>query len=158
MNQRYEELNDTGKHSTFRIPFGKFAFGVVSLPFVAFIFCITWSILYYFKRSTSTHCDVPNYLPSISAAIGNYQPQRFVWQMAILLQAFPRMLVAHQYVRHYTRIIRSSYRKLAYVACALNSIENFALIGLSLRTSTDDYGEYSFFLSSVVWSMWNFFP
>lgn len=143
MNQKYEELNDTGKHSMFRIPFGKFAFGVVSLPFVAFIFCVTWSVLYDFKRSTSTHCDVPNYLPSISAAIGNYQPQRFVWQMAILFQAFPRLLVAHQYVRHYTRIIRNSYRKLAYVACALNLIENIALIGLSLRTSSDDYGMVS---------------
>lgn len=127
----------------FRVPFGKFAFGVVSLPFVAFIFCVTWSVLYDFKRSTSTHCDVPNYLPSISAAIGNYQPQRFVWQLAILLQAFPRLLVAHQYMRHYTRIIRNSCRKLAYVACALNLIENFALIGLTLRTSSDDYGEFT---------------
>lgn len=140
MSQRYEELNDNGKHSMFRISFGKFAFAVVSLPFVAFIFCITWSVLYYFKRSTSTHCDVPNYLPSISAAIGNYQPQRFVWQLAILLQVFPRLLIAHQYVRHYIRIIRNRYRKLAYVACTLNTIENLALMGLSLRTSTEDYG------------------
>lgn len=145
MSQRYEELNDSAKHSLFRISFGKFAFAVVSLPFVAFIFCITWSVLYYFKRSTSTHCDVPNYLPSISAAIGNYQPQRFVWQLAILLQVFPRLLIAHQYVRHHIRIIRNSYRKLAYVACTLNTIENVALMGLSLRTSTDDYGNSIFF-------------
>lgn len=140
MSQQYEPLNDTGKHSMFRLSFGKFALGVVSLPFAAFIFCIAWSVLYDFTASTSTHCGVPNYLPSISAAIGNYQPQRIVWQSAILLQALPRLLIAHQYVRHYTQIIRGSYRKLAYVACALNTFENIALIGLTLRTSSADYG------------------
>lgn len=145
MNQNYEPLNaKPGSGSCFHIPFGKFAFAVVSLPFVAFIFCVSWSLIFFFERATSTHCSVRNYLPSISAAIGNYQPQRFVWQVAILLHAFPRLLVALQYLRHYKRIIRNNQRRFAYLAFLLNVIENITLIGLSLWTSIDDYGEFSF--------------
>lgn len=141
MTIKYEPLNSNSTGSFIRIPFGKFAFAIVSLPFFSFIFCVIWSILYFFDRSTATHCGVPNYLPSISAAIGNYQPQRFVWQLAILLQALPRLLVAHQYIRHYNGIIRRNRRTLAYFACILNIIENIALVGLSLWTSSDDYGK-----------------
>lgn len=136
----YEPLNRSSNKYLLEIPFGKFAVAIVSLPFLSFIFCVIWSLLYFFERSTSTHCNVSNYLPSISAAIGNYQPQRFVWQTAILLQALPRFLVAQQYLRHYNSVIRRSRRALAYVAFLLNIIENIALVGLSLWTSTDQYG------------------
>lgn len=125
------------------IPFGKFAMTIVSLPFLSFIFCVAWSVLYFFDRSTSTHCGVPNYLPSISAAIGNYQPQRFIWQCAILLQALPRLLVAHQYLRHNSSRIRRNRRALAYLAFLLNFIENIALVGLSLWNSSEFYGLFS---------------
>lgn len=125
------------------IPFGKFAMTIVSLPFLSFIFCVAWSVLYFFDRSTSTHCGVPNYLPSISAAIGNYQPQRFIWQCAILLQALPRLLVAHQYLRHNSSRIRRNRRALAYLAFLLNLIENIALVGLSLWNSSEFYGLFS---------------
>lgn len=140
MEPRYERL-DSNENRLFEIPFGKFALVVVSLPLFSFVFCVVWSILYFFERSTSTHCGVDNYLPSISAAIGNYQPQRFVWQFAILLQALPRFLVAHQYHQFYNDIIRMNRRSLANFACVLNVIENFALVGLSLWTSADDYGK-----------------
>lgn len=143
MSDKYELLTEKpGKF--FEISFGKFAFAIVSLPFLAFAFCVTWSLMFFFERSTSTHCGVSNYLPSISAAIGNYQPQRFVWQVAILLHAFPRFLVALQYVQHYKRIIRNNRRRLVYVACFLNIIENVSLIGLSLWTSSEDYSECRF--------------
>lgn len=142
MKPNYTLLNPSIAPKPFlRIPFGIFAFGIVSLPFFSFIFCVIWSLLYFFERSTATHCDVVNYLPSISAAIGNYQPQRLVWQLAILLQALPRLIVAHQYVCHYRGIIRRNRRALVYLACCLNIIENCALVGLSLWTSTDDYGK-----------------
>lgn len=141
MSQNYEPVNGKPSVSCLHIPFGKFAFGVVSLPFAAFAFCVTWSLIFFFERATSTHCSVPNYLPSISAAIGNYQPQRFVWQVAILLHALPRFLVALQYVRHNKRIVRPAHRRLAYLAFLLNVVENVSLIGLSLWTSTDDYGK-----------------
>lgn len=126
------------------IPFGKFAVTVVSLPFLSFIFCVVWSVLYFYERATSTHCGVANYLPSISAAIGNYQPQRFIWQCAILLQALPRLLVAHQYLRHNSSRIRRNRRSLAYLAFLLNLVENIALVGLSLWNSSEFYGLFEY--------------
>ena len=144
MLPRYERLDTK---SLFQIPFGKFALAIVSLPFLSFIFCVYWSVQYFYERSTATHCGVPNYLPSISAAIGNYQPQRFIWQTAILLQAFPRLLIAYQYNKHYNVIIRKNRRPIAYTASIFNVVENFALVGLSLFTSSDDYGKTYIFFS-----------
>lgn len=137
--RQYESLIST-KTYLLQIPFGKFAVAVVSLPFVSFIFCVVWSVLYFYERSTATHCGVQNYLPSISAAIGNYQPQRLVWQTAITLQVLPRFLIAQQYLRFNRNRIRRSRRGLAYLAYILNMIENIVLVGLSLWTSSDDYG------------------
>lgn len=145
--RQYEPLTQTAKAYFIEISFGTFAVTIVSLPFLSFIFCVVWSVLYNFERATATHCGVVNYLPSISAAIGNYQPQRFIWQCAILLQALPRFLVAQQYLRHNSSRIRRNRRALAYLAFVLNLIENIALVGLSLWNSSDFYGiKFNFFL------------
>lgn len=134
-------LSKVAKPYLIEIPFGKFALVVVSLPFFSFIFCVLWCILYFYERSTATHCGVDNYLPSISAAIGNYQPQRFIWQTAILLQTFPRFLVAHQYLKYNRNRIRRNRRLIAYLAYIFNIVENIALVGLSLWNSSDNYGK-----------------
>lgn len=121
------------------IPFERFAVVTLSLPLFAFVYCVLWSVVYNFESSTSTHCYVRNLLPSISAAIGNYQPQRFVWQSAILLTVGPRLWVTGNYVLLYGRQTRRNRRLIAYTACVFNAVENLALVGLSLFTSTDDY-------------------
>ena len=41
--------------------------------------------------------QVANYLPSISSAIGDAQPQRTIWQLAIALQLPSRAFVAWLY-------------------------------------------------------------
>lgn len=138
MLPQYQQLGARSHY--FRISFGKFAFATVALPLFAFIFCILWSLLFFFDESTGTHCSVKNWLPSISAAIGNYQPQRFVWQISILLHILPRLLISYQYFRYYNEVIRINRRPIAYTACLFNVVENFALLGLSLWTSLRDYG------------------
>lgn len=40
------------------LPFAKVAWLTVALPFLAFLFCVAWSVLYNFEHSTSTHCQV----------------------------------------------------------------------------------------------------
>jgi len=137
MLPQYERLDSSDV--IFRIRFGVYCYTICSIPFLSFIFCVGWSLFKYFDRATATHCNVRNYLPSISAAIGNYQPQRLVWQLAILIQVIPRLSVIYQYYRLYDVIVRRNRRPIAYTACIFNVVENLALVGLSLWTSIDDY-------------------
>lgn len=123
------------------IPYGSFALRTVSLPLYSFLFCVAWSVIFFFERSTDTHCHVWNFLPSISAAIGNYQPQCFVWQLAITLHAGPRFITATFYHKRYQNLIRKGWRWLALIATVLNLIENLALLGLTYFTSVDHYSE-----------------
>uniref|UniRef100_T1H7H5 CWH43-like N-terminal domain-containing protein n=1 Tax=Megaselia scalaris TaxID=36166 RepID=T1H7H5_MEGSC len=132
----YEKLGSSTQPIV-RIPFGKFAIYVVSLPLFSFLFCVIWCLIFYFERSTATHCSVANYLPSISAAIGNYQPQRFIWQLAICIHF--RLIVAKVYLDFFIEVIRKDQMHLAKFATFLNTIENFALLFLSLWTSSESY-------------------
>ncbi|XP_061388920.1 post-GPI attachment to proteins factor 2-like [Musca vetustissima] len=133
----YERLN--GPKILFRIAFSKVAISAVSLALGAFLFCIFWSVVFDFERATFTHCDVRNYLPSISAAIGNYEPQRTIWRLAIVLHLPVRLAVAHIYMKYYKEQIRKNRRLFAHMAVSLNVIENIALLSLSLWTSSDSY-------------------
>ena len=49
----------------------------VLFPLTALIFCLTWSIIYNFDQVTSTHCELPEFAPSISAATAA-SPQKYV--------------------------------------------------------------------------------
>lgn len=87
--------------------------------------------------------QVYNFLPSISAAIGNYQPQRFVWTMAITLHALPRFFIALFYHRRYQELIKNPWTALARLAFLLNVIENVCLLGLTYFTSVHNYSEWA---------------
>lgn len=137
---RYALLyNDYENTASFRVPFGTFTWAVVCLPLFAFLFCIVYSVLFHFTSATYTHCHVFNVLPSVSAAIGNFSPQREVWQLAILLHAFPRFYLALMYLQFHQRHLYPKDVYLGNVACILNIIENLALIILSFFTSSHQY-------------------
>lgn len=130
---------DKRQVSWLRIPFGKLAWVTVSLPLFSFIFCVIWSVLFNFDKATFTHCKVDNYLPSISAAIGNFSPQRDVWRTAIGTHALPRLLVASKYYSFYKAVLYKWAHFLAAIACWLTVIENLALVGLTFVSSSDNY-------------------
>lgn len=121
------------------LPFSKVAWFTVSLPFLAFMFCIVWSVLYNFEHSNSTHCKVYNFLPSVSAAIGHYKPQRDVWKIAIAVQATVRVLVLVLYYRYYKEHIYKWAQNLSNIAVVTYTIENISLVTLSFWTSNENY-------------------
>ncbi|XP_063222761.1 post-GPI attachment to proteins factor 2-like [Bacillus rossius redtenbacheri] len=147
----YLPLYHKNKGFAVRLPFGKLAWVTVSLPLLSFIFCVLWSILFNFERATYTHCEVPNYLPSISAAIGSYAPQKYVWKTAIAIHAGPRFLVARMYYKYYQKVLFEWIHFLAAIACWLNVLENMALIGLTFITSSENYSVHEkFFVTFMV--------
>uniref|UniRef100_A0A1I8PZK5 CWH43-like N-terminal domain-containing protein n=1 Tax=Stomoxys calcitrans TaxID=35570 RepID=A0A1I8PZK5_STOCA len=133
----YERLN--GPKVLFKIAYSKILISAISLALGAFLFCIFWSVVFDFERSTITHCDVRNYLPSISAAIGNYEPQKSIWRISIILHLPARLPMAYIYYNYYKEHIRKNRRIFAQIAVALNVIENFALLSLSIWTSSGSY-------------------
>ncbi|KAM3868872.1 post-GPI attachment to proteins factor 2 [Diretmus argenteus] len=123
-----------------RLPFTHFAMGTVLLALTGMISCLVFSLLYHFEQSTYTHCQVPNYLPSISASI-SLVPECYIWRCCIGLHSAPRYLVAAAYFSFY----RSRFAKrlldlmLSVLALISSLAENTGLLLLTYVASTEKY-------------------
>lgn len=92
-----------------------------------------------FENANNTHCKVPNVFPSISASIGNYEPQNTIWKVAIYAHAPFRFFIIFLRAQHYEKIIRDDCLPAVKLAIILNIIENVALLGLTHWTSSRYY-------------------
>ena len=70
---------------------------VFSSQEITFLISVLLLVLSNFQNATYTHCEVPNLAPSISAAIGSFVPQKYVWQACISLHSAPRFLFLYLY-------------------------------------------------------------
>ncbi|CAF2873513.1 unnamed protein product [Rotaria sp. Silwood2] len=70
------------------------------LPCFPLFSCVSLSLMKDFEESTRTHCNVTNLLPSISASIGEYEPQRFIWRFCFALDSILRYIIAYLQLNH----------------------------------------------------------
>ncbi|XP_042906323.1 post-GPI attachment to proteins factor 2-like [Parasteatoda tepidariorum] len=136
-----------------KIPFKIFWTIVALLPSASFFFCVCWSLLKNFDETTRTHCNVQNFLPSISTAIGSYNLQRYVWQVGIALHCAPRFLVALMYYNHFRNIINEAkWINIVYLTYLFQNIEIICLISLSFVSSTENFPAHQKFFVMFVLS------
>ncbi|RWS20094.1 post-GPI attachment to proteins factor 2-like protein [Leptotrombidium deliense] len=106
--------------------------GAALLPLCAFVFCVFWSVAVHFNASTSTHCNVANLLPSVSAATGSFTPQKYVWKIAICVHTVPRLLVSFMFF---------TLKNSSKLIFGLSVIEVISLLVLSLVSSSENFGK-----------------
>jgi len=125
----------------FQLRFRHLALVTVSLPCFAFLFCIIYSFFHHYDLVTRTHCNVWNVAPSISASIGNFPPQKYVWKVCIALHSAPRLLICQMYHMHMQKVLRKDgfVQQLALFTCTLNVAEVFSLLLLSVVPSVEDF-------------------
>lgn len=128
-------------------------------PLIALAFCYIYPILSDFNQINKTHCNVYNFLPSVSATI-SYNPLTSFFWFALILVHTPFRLILARYLHDFyksqlTRNLSeefvpfsykteyleySSIRKRVYYAYQINKIEIIGLFVLSLFTSKSNYG------------------
>ncbi|KAK2827975.1 hypothetical protein Q5P01_019009 [Channa striata] len=123
-----------------QLRFTSFVLGTVLLPLTGLIACLTISLWYHFEDATYTHCQVSNYLPSISSAISRV-PERYIWRCCIGLHSAPRFLVSAAYFNFYRGRFAKRLPELLLSGLALlcSVAENTGLLLLTYVSSTETY-------------------
>ncbi|KAF3705486.1 Post-GPI attachment to proteins factor 2 FGF receptor-activating protein 1 [Channa argus] len=123
-----------------RLRFTSFAVGTVLLPLTGLIACLSISLFYHFEDATYTHCQVSNYLPSISSAISRV-PERYIWRCCIGLHSAPRYLLSAAYFSFYRGCFMQKLPELLLSCLALlcSLAENTGLLLLTYVASTETY-------------------
>ncbi|XP_041988022.1 post-GPI attachment to proteins factor 2 [Aricia agestis] len=131
--------NAAEKRYLVRIPIKKLGLFTVSLPLFSFLTCVLLTMYKDFENANRTHCNVPNVFPSISASIGNYEPQHTIWTVAIYIHSPLRFFIIYLRWEYYKSIIEHNYVIIVKMAVMMNIIENLSLIGLTHWTSSQNY-------------------
>ncbi|XP_060929648.1 post-GPI attachment to proteins factor 2-like [Limanda limanda] len=139
-----------------RISFPTCVATTVCLPLLGLIACVFISSVFHYEDSTGTHCQVPNYLPSISASI-SLSPESHIWRFCIGLHSAPRLLVAFTYFKFYKTRFASKFPEslLSRLNLAFSLTENLGLLLLTYVSSSETYfvhkeGFVLFLVSSLI--------
>uniref|UniRef100_A0A1I8EXU9 Zf-LYAR domain-containing protein n=2 Tax=Wuchereria bancrofti TaxID=6293 RepID=A0A1I8EXU9_WUCBA len=148
--QFIDELNGyqmvlVGEEELLSFSFRWFVFITAGLPLTALFLCISLALALHLDESTRTHCGVVNYLPSISAAVASFSPERYIWRFFIALHSAPRIVAALAYKN---LLLTSPLRPLndrtwfelsCQIACFLNIAETLFLLLLTTASSVENY-------------------
>ncbi|TKR67150.1 hypothetical protein L596_023346 [Steinernema carpocapsae] len=107
---------------------------------------IIWTI-------TKTHCLVYNFLPSISAAIGDSETARSIWRILIFVHILPRYITCVAYLNFFFHSPYSSTNSFLFTlvtvsTAAFNFFELNSLLLLTVFTSNEHHGLHVFGFSS----------
>lgn len=121
---------------------------ICCLPLFSLFSCLLIALVWHFDDTTKTHCQVPNYLPSLSAAIGGNMPEMFIWRVAIALHCLPRILLAPSAIHKHYKNTQSGrvyhlttwwFKPLNFLNSILEVIENGALLTLTYISSVENH-------------------
>jgi len=113
--------------------------GTLALPLFAFISCVIYSLTFDFDYKGSTHCEVDEFLPSLSSVIGDNIPQKYVWNICIAIHSAPRFLFAalNRNILQERLNCCGAWTPLIKLNYLCNVLENICLVGLSFVASTE---------------------
>ncbi|KAI6215372.1 Ribosomal-L16 domain-containing protein [Aphelenchoides besseyi] len=142
---KYNIKMAVGDDELLRFSFRYVVYTIAGLPLTALGLCLMISILLHWDEATRTHCNVANWLPSVSAAVASYSPERYIWRLFIGIHGAPRIAVAFAF----RNLLLSSplgptrsviwFPVACHIACILNVLEVMFLLMLTSISSVDDY-------------------
>ncbi|XP_064404861.1 post-GPI attachment to proteins factor 2-like [Halichondria panicea] len=139
------------------IPFAYIQAFTFSIPFVSLFTVVSLGVYLHLDKVTTTHCKVPNIVPSISAVIGGVTPERYIWRFGMAFFSFPQLLNSFLYYNFFGQSSAASekwYRTLNKLVWLLFVVQNLSLFGLTYVSSVEYFPFHrNCFILFVVCSM-----
>lgn len=131
------------KKDMFRVTWGWICFIFTSFPLVSLWLSLAISISYDFNRIivNQNHCKpserLSNFLPSISACIGDFYPQFSIWRCNVMLYVWQRFFAAIVSYYHYEDATKGTCTIMNRFRLLSSFVENIGLVFLSAVSSSD---------------------
>ena len=108
------------------------------VPSAGLLLSLVLAAVLHHENVTSTHCRVANFWPSVSAAIGNNEPERFVWKLTVGLH---NTLVLLDSGMAYDRLAQSPLVPvfLARLMAVCKALSCVGLFVLTFVSSTENF-------------------
>eukprot|EP01125_Pyxidicula_operculata_P019293 TRINITY_DN6988_c0_g1_i2.p1 TRINITY_DN6988_c0_g1~~TRINITY_DN6988_c0_g1_i2.p1 ORF type:complete len:304 (-),score=18.25 TRINITY_DN6988_c0_g1_i2:77-988(-) len=148
---KFKQSNRSETGNIASLIYSNYAYTGLLLPVVGIGSCILLSYMYHYRSATSTHCNVPNVVPTISAATGGAYPEIWVFRLSILLMSGQRFVDGYILYSSFSKFLPASqlnsFANYLFIWCHL--MENFSLFGVSIVSSSEVYWIHE--LSFILW-------
>ncbi|CAH8577295.1 unnamed protein product [Heterobilharzia americana] len=126
------------------------------LPPLALVICVLWCLAT--SSCIATHCTDSNLLPSLSAAVGEDEPQKTIWRFSIFSSSAWRMLIlvnsCMNFWTFFNSLSNGDYLHFAALLCLSSFVEIFALNMLTVWSSSDNFTQHrNYFCIFIMFSV-----